>query len=78
MKKLIYLPLLASVLLIGGCSTIKRVTGLAASTNDEAVSTAKFTLCNAASVGSIKRQFDTPEKVQTWKELCNDQTDFEP
>lgn len=66
------------ILTLTGCSTVSRFAGIAASTNDDAVTTAKFTLCNAASVGSIKRQFDTPEKVQTWKELCNDKTDFEP
>lgn len=70
--------ILTAVILATGCSTIQKLTDYAAAANDEAVTTATFTICNAASVGSIKRQFNTADKVKTWKELCNDKTDFEP
>lgn len=67
-----------SVALLSGCSTIGKIASYAASANDDAVTSAEFTICNAASVGSIKRKFNTPEKVKVWKELCDDRTDFNP
>lgn len=75
MRLLIAIIVLLSV---SGCSTIQKLTDYAAAANDEAVTSAEFTICNAASVGSIKRKFNTADKVKTWKELCNDKTDFEP
>lgn len=80
MKRNIFLAAIAVfiILTLSGCATVNRVLDFGAAVNDEAVDSAQFTLCNAASIGSIRREFDTPEKVETWKRLCANDTDFTP
>lgn len=56
---------------LSGCSSISRLVTYGAYANDEAVKSAVFTLCNGASIGSIKREFDTDKKLQTWRDLCD-------
>jgi hypothetical protein len=55
-----------------------RIVNYGAAANTTAVESSIYTLCNAASIGSIRREFDTPEKVEVWKRLCDEKTDFEP
>lgn len=66
------------VFLMSGCSTVQRIVDFGADANDEAVTSARFVLCDAASVGSIKRSFSTPEEAEIWLELCSDNTAFKP
>lgn len=67
-----------AMLFLSGCAVLGRIADYGAAANTEAVETSVFTICNGASIGAIRRQFDTPEKVQTWKTLCADDTDFSP
>jgi len=76
MKRLFILAVCAS--LLTGCSSIMRIIDYGAAANTTAVESSIYTLCNAASIGSIRREFDTSEKVEVWKRLCDEKTDFEP
>lgn len=71
---------LVGLILFGtvGCSTIERIADYGAAANDEAVDTSVFTLCQAASIGSIRRKFDTQDKVETWQNLCSVEKEFKP
>lgn len=60
------------------CAQIGQAVGVGAQANDEALSSAEFVICNAASVGSVKRRYNTQERVDTWQKLCNDQSKFTP
>ena len=46
--------------------------------NNAAVRDSIVVLCEMASVGAIRREFRTPEQVETWQKLCADRADFEP
>lgn len=70
--------ILAVSLLLSGCSTISRILDYGAAANEEAVKSSIFVVCNGASIGAVKRTFDTPEKVETWKQLCQSDTEFTP
>jgi uncharacterized protein YceK len=76
MKRLFILA--ACISLFSGCSSIMRIVNYGAAANTTAVESSIYTLCNAASIGSIRREFDTPEKVEVWKRLCDQKTDFKP
>lgn len=67
-----------SLLSLSGCTTISRIVDYGASANTEAVEASVFTICEGASVGSIRREFDTPEKVDVWKRLCSSEGVFTP
>lgn len=72
MKKLRpYLAALVAAFLLSGCSTLAPALVKGAELNDDAVNGAKITLCTAASVGAIEREFNTPEKREARKVLCN-------
>lgn len=58
--------------LLSGCSVIGTAIEHAANANDTAVQSSLFTLCRGASIGSIRREFNTPEKAQTYSELCGE------
>ena len=45
--------------------------------SDSTVDAAVWALCNAAPVGGIRREFNSPEKAKTWQELCSE-SDFDP
>jgi len=76
MKKLFLIAVCIS--LLSGCSSIMRITDYGAAANSTVVKSSIFTLCNGASVGAIRREFSTTEKVEVWKRLCDEKTDFEP
>lgn len=67
MKTLI---LLMSVLFLSGCGTLGNILDFASEANDEALTSAEFTICMAASIGSINRRYNTEAKAKAWKELC--------
>jgi len=55
---------------LSGCATIGTAVEKGADANDSAVQAAEFTLCQGASVGSIRRAFGTRPEI--WRELCAD------
>ena len=50
----------------------------AAQANDEALKAAEFTVCQGASVGSVKRRFNTDELSKLWRKLCDQEQGFTP
>lgn len=62
--------------LLSGCGSLNGIVERGAELNDTAVKSAKFTLCQGASVGSIKREFDTAEEAKLWNELCRTEQGF--
>ena len=74
-KTLIALAVIAA---LSGCSTIGRIVDYGAAANSEAVEASVFTICEGASIGSIRRQFVTPDQVKVWRELCDASTEFSP
>lgn len=57
---------------------MQRIADYGAAANSAAVESSVFTLCQGASIGAIRRYFDSPEKVDSWRRLCNDTTEFKP
>ena len=65
------LVLAAVTITLSGCSTISGLLDKAAGANDTAIDGAIFTVCQAASVGSIKRKFNTPELMAKYNVICS-------
>ena len=65
------ITILLFALFLTGCSTIGKVVDRAADVNDEALLSAEFTICNAASIGSIERRYNTIELLNARKVLCD-------
>lgn len=55
---------------LSACSTMGRLADIGKEVNDEALKTSEFTICKAASVGSIVRRFNTKELATAWINLC--------
>ena len=70
-KKSLIAAAIASVLCLTSCSTISKIADKASSINDEALISAEFTICNAASVGSIERRYNTKKLLQARKVICD-------
>jgi hypothetical protein len=66
----------SAVLLLSGCAGLGAYIDRAAEANDTAIDASIFTMCRAASVGSVLRKFDTPEKASIWKDLCLTESQF--
>jgi len=66
------------LLLTTGCSILGQGIEKAAEVNDKALDAAQFTICNGASIGSIKRRFNTPELAKLWREICEEKQGFTP
>lgn len=64
------------VVLLSGCTTFDPVVKYAAKANDNALMSAEFTICNAASVGSVMRRYNTEELAALWRDLCLKRSDF--
>jgi len=60
------------VTLMTACSTVGKVAGLAGGLNDEALASSEFAICKGASVGSVLRRYNTPEKADAWVALCRE------
>ena len=58
------------VLLSSGCSMVSKVVDAGGEVNDKALVTSEVTICRAASVGSVLRRYNTPEKAKAWITLC--------
>ena len=69
---------IALIVTLTGCSqygTIKKVVAAnGATATDDSLEAAMWYICNAASVGAIKRRFRTPAEIETYKALCPDVT----
>lgn len=71
MSKFIKLFIVAAALLIlGGCSTINRAIQWGAAANDEAVIGAREVKCKIATVGSIRREYNTPDLIRAYNLEC--------
>lgn len=75
MKMLIVLIL---TFLLLGCNTVGKLLDVAADVNDESLLSAEFTICHAASVGSVIRRYGTTDKAKAWRELCTTDSDAIP
>ena len=62
--------LILLLLLLSGCSMLDKAVDVGAKANDELVDNSITTICNIASVGSIKRKFNTKQLKDIWNELC--------
>jgi len=67
-----FLIISCCLLFMTGCSSVMRVVGYGSAANDAAVESSIFTICSGASVGAIRREFATAEKLETWERLCKD------
>lgn len=66
----IFILVIAAVLL-SGCAAMDMFKEKAAELNDEGLISAEFTICKAASIGSIMRRYGlSEEKAKAWKVLC--------
>ncbi len=61
---------LVIALFTSGCATFGVIQQRAAMLNDEAIDGAIFTICYAASVGSVRRKFNSPDAIKRYNELC--------
>ena len=67
---MIKLLLVIFVLLSSGCSMLGKVVDAGGEVNDKALVTSEVTICRAASVGSVLRRYNTPEKAKACLTLC--------
>lgn len=58
------------VALSSGCSQLSGIANRAADVNDAAILSAEFTICNAASTGSIQRRYNTQELLKARQTIC--------
>lgn len=69
-KRLVALAVASMALSMTACSTLDSLVGKGAEVNDNLVDGSIKGLCFVYSVGSIKREFNTPEKIALYNELC--------
>jgi len=63
--------LIAVAIWLGGCTTAQKYGQKGADVADGALETAEWTLCYAASVGSIRRRYAvSAERLAAWRDLC--------
>ena len=68
MEKLIVI--LMTLLTLSGCGSVSDLLDKAADVNDEALLSAEFTICSAASTGAIQRRYSTQELLLARKVIC--------
>lgn len=75
----ILIVLLISLLSLTGCAEWKAaksaVGNYGQQAADESVDVTLWSLCNAETVGSIRRKFNTKEKMDTYNDLCSDRVE---
>lgn len=68
-KVMLFLATLFAVLLVGCTNLASR----GAEVSDEILTSAEWGICNAASVGSIRRRYGSDQKrAAAWRALCED------
>ncbi len=66
---------LVAGLLISGCTSLDRAVVGGAKAADRVLSTAEWTLCEAATRGSLKRRYGISiERAEAYKEFCDGNT----
>ncbi len=67
------ISVIALILVLGGCATARDVVKQkGAQAADQVLVDAEWTLCQASSVGSIKRKYgQTVERADTYKDFCD-------
>lgn len=80
MKKIALITLWGVLTFIStGCSEvdpyIKKAVDTAAELNDTQLERSKWFICYGASVGSVRRNYETPEKAELWRDFCDAQYD---
>lgn len=72
----------AAALFLTGCAQYGMVKKVVAENGeqakDEALEAAEWYMCNAASVGAVKRRYTTPEQVASYNVLCPGRLPVEP
>jgi len=76
MVKLIIVSLLVPFLF--ACIDVNQIREDGADAMDVVVQGAENVICRDASVGAIKRKFNTKEKAQLWTELCKENSGWTP
>lgn len=74
--KFLTIACLLLLLTLPGCAQLGPLVNRGAEANDRAVQAAEFTICNAASVGSIRRAYG--DRVSVWQDLCARGGEFAP
>lgn len=75
-KAVIVLVIIIVIIFATGCSSLlDSISTKGAEANDKAVAVSIFTLCEGGSIGSIRREFDTPEEAKLWLKLCSRDSD---
>jgi len=69
---------LAIATILSGCAGISSIVDRAANINDKALEAAEFSICQGASIGSVKRRFNTPELARLWQDFCREGQGFIP
>lgn len=64
------LVMILVILFLSGCSTINKAIQWGAAANDEAVLGAREVKCKIATVGSIRREYNTPDLIRAYNLEC--------
>ena len=74
MKKWFWLLVLAGALTLPGCLTSqKELADKGAAVMDNALEIALWEMCYAASIGSLRREFnDDYDRIRSWQNLCGE------
>jgi len=57
-------------LVMGGCAALDTVKSKGAEMSDAMIESSLWNICYAASVGSVRRKFNTPDDIRRYNELC--------
>jgi len=77
--RVMFIALLVLLLMLAsGCAGIMEIKAKGAEVMDDAVAAAEITLCEGASVGAIRRRFNSPESAATWRRLCAERGSWGP
>ncbi len=70
--KIIIMPLvLFAVAVLSGCGQGVAIRNAGAVAEDQLIDTAEWSICNAASVGSVRRKYGSDEeKAAAWRVIC--------
>ena len=56
--------------MLTGCAALDMVKSKGAELSDEMIETSIWNICQAATVGSVRRKFKTPEDIRIYNEMC--------
>ena len=67
---LLAVMLTLTLMLLGGCTTINRAIQWGAAANDTALEASEKTMCEVASVRSVRERFSTQAEREAYNALC--------